>query len=262
MQHQREFDGGYARSNSVTAVIEARRAGEIGKNELRYFFAVLEHRESRRQAPVDVILNAKRKQKKRFTEGQQKKAHEKLSAAISEHKDEDAYHVKLPRKFVRAAARGVLETSEMITALCYFLRRMPQRSKRKCLVKGERYSRLSVRTVRDMSGLCHDVIVAALRLLRRHKLIALVWRPMAEVKRFGSLFVDGAKISRSYHKPEHSRACSPSARPVERPKTGTAPPKNRNREKETLPNNSFNTSFRKDSLNQMLQRLQMRFSAA
>jgi hypothetical protein len=38
---------------------------------------------------------------------------------------------------------------------------------------------------------------------------------MAEVRRFESLFVDGVKISKSYHKPEQSRA-----RRVELPKTG------------------------------------------
>jgi len=240
MKSYREFDGGYARTDGIQALIEARCAGDIGKNELRLFFAKLEHVESGKRAPVDVILNKRRKQVKRMTEGQQEIARERLAVALSKHEVEGAYHVKLPRKFVRAAARGVLGVSEMITALCYFQRRMPQRSKRKCLVKGERYGRLSVRTVREATGLCCDVIVKALRRLREAGLIALIWRPMVEVKRFGRLFVDGVKVSISYHKPEQSRASSPSARSSGRPNTSTVPTENPNRDIKTLPKNSFN----------------------
>ncbi|MCA9231913.1 MAG: hypothetical protein KDA57_14790 [Planctomycetales bacterium] len=237
MPAKKEFDGGYCRTNEVRALIEARRQRAVGKSELRMFFAMLEHRECKGHAPVDVILNKNRKQKKRLTTGQQEKARERLQVALDEHQlEEDAYHVKLPRKFVRAAARGVLEVSEMMTALCYFIRRMPQRSRRKCLVKSERYCRLSVRTVREMTGLCHDAIVAALRLLRAQRLIALVWRPMVELRRFGRLFVDGKTISMNYQGPERSRSSAPSAR---LPNTGTVPPKNRNEKKRTLPKNAF-----------------------
>ena len=151
----------------------------------------------------------------------------------------EPYGVKLPRKFVRAAAKGLLEVSEMITALCYFQRRMPQRSKRKCLVRGERYGRLSVRTVRKHTGLCFDVIVRALRRLRTIGLLALVWRPMVEVKRWGRLFVDGIKVSVSYHEPEQSRSSAPSARLRN---TGTVPAKEPNEKKITLPKNSLNRS--------------------
>ena len=38
----REFDGGYCRTDAVAAVIEGRRVGEIGKAELRLFFAMLD----------------------------------------------------------------------------------------------------------------------------------------------------------------------------------------------------------------------------
>ncbi|MCO6042676.1 hypothetical protein NG895_02040 [Aeoliella sp. ICT_H6.2] len=237
MKTKREFDGGYCRTNDVPALIEARKQRAIGKNELRLFFAKLEHRESRGMAPVDVVLNKHRKQKKRMTIGQQDAANERLVKALAEHQPQkEAYRVKLPRKFVRSAARGALEVSEMVTALCYFLRRMPQRSRRKCLVRSERYCRLSVRTVRKLTGLCHDVIVASLRLLRNQKLIALVWRPMVETSRYGRMFVDGSKISVNYHAPERSRASTPSVR---MPNSGTAASQNRNEKKETLPKNSF-----------------------
>lgn len=237
MKSKREFDGGYCRTNQLPALIEARRHRAIGKNELRLFFAKLEHSECKGMAPIDVILNKNRKQKKRMTVGQQQATNDRLEKVLNEHQpQEQAYHVKLPRKFVRAAARGVLEVSEMITALCYFMRRMPQRSRRKCLVRSERYCRMSVRTVRKLTGLCHDAIVAALRLLRAQRLIAMVWRPMMETKRFGRLFVDGTKISTNYHEPERSRASAPSARI---PRTGTVPPRNRNEKKRTLPKNSF-----------------------
>lgn len=237
MKSKREFDGGYCRTNELPALIEARRHRTIGKNELRLFFAKLEHSECNGMAPIDVILNRNRKQKKRMTVGQQEAANERLVKALDEYlPEEEAFHVKLPRKFVRAAARGVLEVSEMITALCYFMRRMPQRSRRKCLVRSERYCRLSVRTVRKLTGLCHDAIVAALRFRRAQKLIAMVWRPMMETKRFGRLFVDGTKISTNYHEPERSRASAPSAR-LQR--TGTVPPIKRNKKKRTLPKNSF-----------------------
>ena len=235
-----EFDGGYCRTDAVDALIEARRAGEIGKAELRLFFALLEHKESGARAPVDVILNKHRSSVKRMTLGQQERARERLTHALQAYKEEgDSFAVKLPRKFVRTAARGFLEVSEMVTALCYFQRRMPQRSKRKCLVRGERYGRLSVRTVHSLTGLCFDVIVKSLRRLRQIGLLALVWRPMVEVKRWGRLFVDGVRVSVSYHEPEQSRASAPSARLRN---TGTVPAEEPNEKKITLPKNSFNRS--------------------
>ncbi len=233
-----EFDGGYCRTDAVSAVIDARRVGEIGKAELRVFFALLEHKESGERAPLDVILNKGRCRVKRMTSGQQAAARQRLTLALETHKTNDEpYGVKIPRKFVRAAAKGQLEVSEMITALCYFQRRMPQRSKRKCLVRGERYGRLSVRTVRKHTGLCFGVIVKAIRRLRQIGLLALVWRPMVEVKRWGRLFVDGLKVSVSYHEPEQSRSSAPSARLRN---TGTVPAKKPNEEKITLPKNSLN----------------------
>lgn len=238
VSNYREFDGGYCRTDAVDAIIEARRSRAIGKAELRLFFALLEHKESRERASVDVIINKHRSSVKRMTVGQQERSLERLTKALDAHKQsEESYAVKLPRKFVRTAARGLLEVSEMITALCYFQRRMPQRAKRKCLVRGERYGRLSVRTVRDLTGLCFDVIVRALRRLREIGLLALVWRPMVEVKRWGRLFVDGVKVSVSYHQPEQSRSSAPSARLQN---TGTVPPVDRNEKKITLPKNSFN----------------------
>jgi hypothetical protein len=116
---------------------------------------------------------------------------------------------------------------------------MPQRTKRKCLVRGERYGRLSVRTVHALTGLCFDVIVKSLRRLRTIGLLALVWRPMVEVKRWGRLFVDGAKVSVSYHESEQSRSCAPSAR---LPNTRTVAPNEQNEKKITFPKNSFNRS--------------------
>jgi hypothetical protein len=235
-----EFDGGYCRTAAVDAIIEARRVGNIGKAELRLFFALLEHEESGARAPIDVILNKNRGRKKRMTSGQQERARKRLTIALDAYEEEgDSFAVKVPRKFVRVAARGFLEVSEMITALCYFQRRMPQRSKRKCLVRGERYGRLSVRTVRKHTGLCFDVIVRALRRLREIGLLALVWRPMVEVKRWGRLFVDGIKVSVSYHEPEQSRASAPSARLRN---SRTVPTEEPNEKKITLPKNSFNRS--------------------
>lgn len=235
-----EFDGGYCRTDAVDAIIAARRVGEIGKAELRMFFALLEHKESGERALLDVILNKGRCPIKRMTSGQQERARQRLSVAIETHMgDAEPYGVKIPRKFVRAAAKGQLEVSEMVTALCYFMRRMPQRSKRKCLVRGERYGRLSVRTVWKLTGLCFEVIVRSLRRLRQIGLLALVWRPMVEVKRWGRLFVDGVKVSVSYHEPEQSRSSAPSARLRN---TGTVPSKEPNEKKITLPKNSLNTS--------------------
>ena len=57
MQTYREFDGGYCRTEKVHAVIAANNAAKLSKNELRLFFAELEHEESGGRAPVDVILN-------------------------------------------------------------------------------------------------------------------------------------------------------------------------------------------------------------
>jgi len=231
-----EFDGGYCRTDAVDAIFEARRVGEIGKAELRLFFTLLEHEESGARAPVDVILNKQRYSVKRMTLGQQERTRERLTRSLQAYKGEgESFAVKLPRKFVRTAARGFLEVSEMVTALCYFQRRMPQRSKRKCLVRGERYGRLSVRTVRELTGLCFDVIVKAIRRLRQIGLLALVWRPMVEVKRWGRLFVDGLKVSVSYHEPEQSRASAPSARLRN---TGAVPAKEPNEMKITLPNST------------------------
>lgn len=241
MQSNREYFGGYCRSENVQAVIAAKRAGQIAKNELRLFFAILEHEQTGCYVPVDVILNKNRKQKKRFTLGVQEQALSRLSEAVERHKKKDAYGVKLPRKFVRTAAAGLLDMSAMIVGLYYFTKRMPQRSRRKSLLRGERYGRLSVRTIRVATGLCFDVIIKALRVLRTIKLIALVWRPMQEVKRFGRLFVDGLKVSIFYHKPEQSRSCAPSARLR---KTRTVATEKPNEKKETLNKNSFISSLR------------------
>ena len=241
MQSNREYFGGYCRSNNVMAVIDARRAGQIAKNELRLFFATLEHEQTGCHVPVDVILNKHRKQKKRITTGVQEQALSKLSVALNRHKKKGAYGVKLPRKFVRTAAAGLLDVSAMIVGLYYFTKRMPQRSRRKSLIRGERYGRLSVRTIREATGLCFDVIIKALRLLRTIKLIALVWRPMQEVKRYGRLFVDGLRVSISYQKPERSRASAPSARLQ---KTRAVAPEKSNEKKETLNKNSLIGSLR------------------
>lgn len=233
-----EFGGGYCRTNAVDAILEARRAGAIGKAELRLYFALLEHTDCGERVPIDVILNKHRRSAKRMTLGQQERAQERLSAALEAYRPiEESYSVKLPRKFVRAAAKGGLDVSAMITALCYFQRRMPQRARRKCLVRGERYGRLSVRTVRALTGLCFDVIVKAIRRLREIGLLALVWRPMVEVKRWGRLFVDGVKVSVSYHEPEQSRSSAPSTRLR---KSGTVPAEKQNEKKVTLPKNAFN----------------------
>lgn len=236
----REFCGGYCRTTDVAAVIEARKARAIGKAELRLFFALLEHNETGRRVPVDVILNKQRGAKKRMTEGQQERARKKLECAIAAFRqDQEPFGVKLPRRFVRGAAKGHFDASEMLTALCYFQRRMPQRAKRKCLVRGEKYGRLSVRTVRSITGLCLEVIVKALRRLRQIGLLALVWRPMVEIKRWGRLFVDGAKVSVSYHKPEQSRSSAPSARLRQTETVRTEKP---NKKEQTLPKNSFSGS--------------------
>lgn len=247
MQSNREYFGGYCRSDNVKAVIDARRAGQIAKNELRLFFANLEHQQTCRTVPVDVILNKNRKQKKRFTTGAQKRSLERLSEALERHKKKGTYGVKLPRKFIRAAAAGLLDMSAMIVGLHYFTKRMPQRSRRKSLIRGERYGRMSIRKVREATGLCFDVIVKALQTLRAIKLIALVWRPMQEVKRFGRLFVDGLKVSVFYHKPEQSRVSAPSARLQ---KTRTVAPKKPNEKKETLNKNSLigSLSSRRDAI--------------
>lgn len=231
-----EYDGGYARTTRVDALLAARVAGKVKKAELRMFFAQLEHDHTGTHVPIDAIINSKRKQKKRLTSGEQKRALDRLEKALQEHAAAEPYGVKLPRKFVRSAAQGYLEVSQMVVALCYFLKRMPQRSRRKSLVRGERYGRLSVRTIERATGLCKEVIVKALRVLRRIKLIALVWRPMQEVKRFGRLFVDGVKVSITYQEPEHSRSSAPSSRV---PNTRTMPPRKQNKKKETLTKNSF-----------------------
>ena len=76
-----EFDGGYCRTDAVSAVIDARRVGEIGKAELRVFFALLEHKESGERAPLDVILNKGRCPVKRMTIGQQERARQRLTTA-------------------------------------------------------------------------------------------------------------------------------------------------------------------------------------
>ncbi len=238
MRSYREFFGGYCRSDEVCAVIEARKFGQIAKNELRLFFAELEHEQTGLRVPIDVILNEHRKQEKRLTTGQQEKAQQRLSKAIANHKREGGYGVKLPRKFLRAAAAGFLEASAMVVGLFYYTQRMPQRTRRKSLVRGERYGRLSIRSIEEATGLCKDVIVKTLRILRDIKLIALVWRPMQEIKRFGRLFVDGLKVSLSFHKPEQSRSCAPSAR---QPNTRTVAPKEPNEKKETLTNFTVQT---------------------
>ena len=240
VSNYREFDGGYCRADSINTVLEMRKSRAIGKAELRIYFATLEQKEAGDHVPLDVIVNKKRKQRKRMTLGQQERAHERLTGALQAHKEVgEGFAVKLPRKFVRAAARGLFGVSEMITALCYFQRRMPQRSKRKCLLRGEHYGRLSVRIVHQMTGLCFDVIVNAIRRLRAIGLIALVWRPMVEVKRWGRLFVDGVRVSTSFHEPEQSRSSAPSSR---LPKSRTVPSQKPNEKDITLPKNSFNRS--------------------
>lgn len=81
---------------------------------MRFFFAKLEHCETKGTAPIDVILNKNRKQKKRkkrMTLGQQEAANERLLKALDKHQpQEQPYNVKLPRKFVRAQPGALLKS--------------------------------------------------------------------------------------------------------------------------------------------------------
>lgn len=46
MRINREYEGGYAVTQSIDAILAAKKSGGVGKKELRLFFAELERGES------------------------------------------------------------------------------------------------------------------------------------------------------------------------------------------------------------------------
>lgn len=241
MRFCREYEGGYARTQSIDAVLEAKKAGKIGKQELRLFFAELEREESGKRVGVDFLLNGE-KPKRRMTSGQQEDARDRLYLALEEFKAERELSAKIPRKVARAAARGVLEVSEMVAALFYFRWRKPQRRKRKLVQRGERYASFTFEQAKEVTGLARSTLCKAFQVLRRLKIVAVAWRPMEQIKRFGMLFVDGAALNLYCKKDECYRGSNPWKRVQ---KTKTVPADKANANRSTLPKNSFNTFSKK-----------------
>jgi len=238
MRIYREYEGGYARTHQVDAVLAAKKAGKLGKPELRLFFAELEREESGKHVTVDFILNGERP-KRRMTSGQQDMARERLYLALTELKSERELSSKVPRKVARAAARGFLDTSVMIASLFYCKWRKPQRRKRKLVQRGERYASFTFEKAKEVTGLARGTLCKAFQFLRRMKVIAVAWRPMQQIKRFGMLFVDGEALNLYCKIRERYRGSNPYKRLQ---KTRTQPTKNENAINKTLPKNSLKAS--------------------
>ncbi len=255
MRIYREFEGGYLRTQAADALLAAKKAGHIGKKELRLFFAELEREESGKRVGVDFLLNGERP-KRRMTKGEQEQAREQLYSALEEEKSETPLTTKIPRKFARAAAKGAIDVSQMIAALFYFRWRKPQRRRRKLIWNGERYASFTFEQARSVTGLARSTLCKAFQWLRRLKVIAVSWRPMEQIKRFGMLFVDGEKLNLYCKKHERSRGSNPWTRLQ---KTRTQSAENANANRSTLPNNSFSDcGTGKETLGEILARMRAR----
>lgn len=253
----REYEGGYIRTQLVDALLTAIRAGAIGKQELRLFFAELEHAEAGKRVAVDLILNGERP-KRRFTAGEQKRAERRLHEALEQFKsDAPPLTTKIPRKFARAAARGAFSVSVMVAAIFFFRWRKPQRRRRSLVQRGERYASFTYQQARAVTGLARCTLCAAFQALRRLKVIAVTWRPMEQIKRFGMLFVDGERLNLYCKKSECYRGSNPWKR-LQKTRTDSA--ENQNANNSTLPKN-FKYSFSaKETLSETLSRLRTRFA--
>ena len=259
-----EFQGRYARSREVDAILAAKRAGRLNKRDLRYFFAMLEDAEQRGVRGIDAILNPSGQ--RRITKGQQEEAQQAVMDAVKEFKPEKELSTKIPRKFLKTAAAGRLGVSEMITALFYFRWRMPQRVRRTSLVRCERYARFTYEKVSHVTGLARATVCEAMKVLRKLRVISVVWRPMAEIKRFGMLFVDGPATSLFFTKDERSRRRCPTRR-VRKQRTDTTENTNAPRCRtiyKTLPRNSLQqadvkkSSWKRESKEVLFARLRRR----
>lgn len=233
---ERDYRGGYARTTDLDALFEAIKAKKILKNELRYFCAKLEYEEARGAVSIDQIINTPGK--RRFTSGEQERCKLSLIQSLVKDPKERELTAKIPRKFLKVAAKGRLKMSEMITALFYFRWRMPQRRRRTSLLRGERYARFTYALVEQVTGLARATVCVALQMLRNNKLISIVWRPMYEIKKFGLLFVDGPALNLYYQKDERLRRRHPGFNLT---KKRTHSTKNTNAIDRTLPKNSFST---------------------
>ena len=253
----REFEGGYARTQSADAVLEAKRRGLIKKKELRLFFAELECHEANKRVGLGFVLNGEHP-KRRLSEAEQACVQERLSAALGDLKtDAPPLTTKVPRKFARAAARGLLSASEMTAGLFYFRWRKPQRRRRKLLERGERYASFTYEQAKAVTGLARSTLCNAFQRLRALKVIAVSWRPMEQIKRFGMLFVDGLGLNLYCKKRERLRGSNPFRR-VQKTRMQSAEKANANRS--TLPNNSFSACFgKRETLGETLLRLRERF---
>ncbi len=255
----REFEGGYARTQAADAILAAKKNSCIGKKELRLFFAELEREESGKRVGVDFILNGERP-KRRMTKGEQEQAQKRLYLALDDCKSEPPLTTKIPRKFARAAAKGLLDASEMIAALFYFRWRKPQRRRRKLVKRGERYASFTYEQARAVTGLARSTLCKAFQCLRRLKVVAVSWRPMEQLKRFGMLFVDGEALNLYCKKRERYRGSNPYKRLQ---KTRTQSAQNANANRSTLPNNSLKAfPGKRETLSETLSRIRGRFATA
>ena len=235
MRIYREFDGGYASTKLVDAILAAKKAGQLKKLELRLFFAELENVESGSRVGVDFLLNGQNP-KRRVTTGQQNQVRDRLNQAVSNFKPDTELTTKIPRKFARAAAKGALDVSEMIAALFYFRWRKPQRRRRKLVQRGERYASFTFEQVKEVTGMARSTLCNAFKVLRMLKVVAVAWRPMQQIKRFGMLFVDGSALNLYCRKDECYRGRNPWKH---QQKIRTQPAKKKNANRSTLPNNSL-----------------------
>ena len=259
MRIYREFEGGYARTQAVDALLAAKKKGWIGKQELRLFFAQLEREESSKRVEVDFLLNGERP-KRRMTAGEQEKAHRRLNLALDDFQSAAELTTKVPRKFARAAAMGALDVSQMIAALFYFRWRKPQRRRRKLVQRGERYASFTFETASSVTGLARSTLCRAFQWLRKRKVVAVSWRPMRQIKRFGMLFVDGAALNLYCKKHERYRGSNPWKR-LQQTKTVAA--NNANAIDKTLPNNSFKAWFpKRETPEETFARVRRRFAEA
>ena len=256
MKIEREFSGGYAKTKNLYAVIEAKKKALITKRELDIFCATLESEEAGQGVPLSVIVN--RKRKRPLTEKELDAGKKALESAIAAYAPDRELTHKVPRKFLRAAATGRFRASEILCYLLYIVHRMPQRKRREALIVGERYGRLKIRDAAKLLGLAVCTVCEAFKGLRLRGLLTSLKRRMWEIKRYGSLLVDGPKISLFSGASEDSRRAPQ--------KTRTQPAKNQNANRKTLPNNSnraFEEKERKEDLfSRLFRRCEIEFGGA
>ena len=193
-----EFAGNYtlAFREELHVILGAYRDGMVGKDELRVFAAMLEHRALHKKSKVDMhrIVNANRSVSRSLSRVRIERIVgwlEELVAGVSR----DGKRVAVSRRMMHYIARGRATCSEAVVLFYYCLRRIKQRVRRELLREGERYARIRYADVAKASGCARATLCRAVARLRWRGYLETVAVHKLNENREGGLYVDGPQVS-------------------------------------------------------------------